>query len=407
MSLKSEFDRAARRLRRRFGRGGFLAQDFSARMDRATGQRAADYVAPDAPPPQLPAQLRAQLVAYYLPQFHVIPENSLWWGRGFTEWTNVARAVPQFLGHYQPRLPGELGFYDLTTPGVMSQQVALAKAYGVTAFCFHYYWFSGKRLLERPLDMFLADRSLDINFCLCWANENWTRRWDGEEGAVLMAQSHSPEDDIAVFHDLARYMEDPRCLRVDGKPMILLYRPGIIPNVRDMIERWRSEALRLGWPGLYIVATNAFDFSEAEKFGFDALVEFPPHQTPKRYIEKRLWLLNRNHCGEICDYRTVVDEAVRRLSEAPNNSRPTFPGVMPSWDNEARRPGGGRMFHNSTPALYGKWLKAAIDHTCDHLSTTQRFVFINAWNEWAEGAYLEPDQYYGRAYLQATAGACF
>jgi hypothetical protein len=371
--------------------------DFDARFAVARGLR--DEVEAVAPRAQ---KRDARVVAFYLPQFHRIAENDAWWGEGFTEWTNVAKAQPQFLGHHQPRLPGELGFYDLSAPETLRRQVDLARTYGVSAFCFHYYWFGGKRLLERPLDAFLADRSLDLGFTLCWANENWTRRWDGADDQVLIAQAHSPEDHVRVFDDLARYLDDPRAIRIEGKPLLLVYRPAIIGDARRMTKIWRERAAARGWPGLYLAATNAFQFDAAEALGFDALVEFPPHNIATARIEKKLAWLNPNHAGVVFDYEQVVEEAIARLGNSRARANPVFPGVMPSWDNEARRPGAGTIFHNATPGAYARWLDAACAAAERTLPADRRLVFVNAWNEWAEGAYLEPDERWGGAYLRAT-----
>lgn len=371
--------------------------DFDARFAIARGLR--EPSEPLAPRAQ---KRDARVVAFYLPQFHRIAENDEWWGAGFTEWTNVAKAQPQFLGHHQPKLPGELGFYDLSAPEILRRQVDLARTYGVAAFCFHYYWFDGKRLLERPLDAFLSDRSLDLGFTLCWANENWTRRWDGADDHVLIAQAHSLDDHARVFDDLARYLEDPRAIRIDGKPLLLVYRPAIIGDARVMTEIWRARAAARGWPGLYLAATNAFQFDAAEALGFDALVEFPPHNLTPARIEKNLKWLNPNHAGVVFDYDQVVDEAVARLGRMCARATPLFPGVMPGWDNEARRPGAGTIFHNATPASYARWLDAACEAAVRTMPADRRLVFVNAWNEWAEGAYLEPDRRWGLAWLQAT-----
>ncbi len=378
-----------------------LRADFDNRHGVARGLRRPEFTeaAPATPP-----QGAAKLFAFHLPQVHAIAEKDAWWGRGFTEWSNVAKAQPQFLGHYQPRLPGELGFYDLGAPGVLARQAQLARAYGVGAFCFHYYWFAGKRLLEAPLDGFLADRSIDIEFALCWANENWTRRWDGDDAQILIAQEHTLEDHARVFEDLARYMEDPRYLRVDGRPLLVVYRPDIIAHAREMTALWRQKAAQRGWSGLYLVAANAFRFDEPERLGFDALVEFPPHGFVGDPIGDKLDWLNPNHTGAVFDYGAVAAAEARRMRTAPPRGT-VFPGVMPGWDNEARRPGAGVVYHDATPAAYGLWLRAAIERAARTLPADRRFVFINAWNEWAEGAYLEPDRAFGRAFLAETARA--
>lgn len=344
-----------------------------------------------------------KLLAFYLPQFHPIPENDAWWGKGFTEWSNVAKAIPQFVGHYQPRLPGELGFYDLRTPGILSAQAGLARAHGVSGFCFYYYWFGGKRLLERPLDAFLAEKSIEADFCICWANENWTRRWDGNDGQVLIAQKHSLADHARVFDDIARYLQDDRYVRIDGKPLILVYRPDLIDDVVAMGEIWRDRAARYGWPGLMLAATTAFRFDDAAAIGFDALVEFPPHGLVTTRIDSKLSWLNTSHGGAVYSYQALVSDMVRRSAAANVGKFPVFPGVMPGWDNEPRRPGSGIVFHGAEPDAYGRWLSAAITRAERTLSPGERLVFINAWNEWAEGAYLEPDRARGRAYLEETA----
>jgi hypothetical protein len=372
--------------------------DFDARFAVARGMREASEPATAAGP-----RRDARVVAFYLPQFHPIPENDAWWGAGFTEWTNVAKAVPQFVGHHQPRLPGELGFYDLTAPDALARQVELARAHAVSAFCFHYYWFAGKRLLEKPLDAFLADRSLDLGFTLCWANENWTRTWDGADDQVLIAQAHSREDHARVFDDLARYLEDPRAIRIDGKPMLVVYRPALIPDAREMTEIWRERAAARGWPGLYLAATDAFQFDAPARNGFDGLVEFPPHGLTPPRIERRLTWLNSHHSGAVFDYAATAEEAARRLQRRRGQAHDLFPGVMPDWDNEARRPGAGNIFHGATPQAYARWLAAACEAAERTLPADRRLVFVNAWNEWAEGAYLEPDRRWGRAFLQATA----
>ncbi len=347
---------------------------------------------------------RAMAIAFYLPQFHPIPENDAWWGAGFTEWTNVTKAIPQFVGHYQPRLPGELGFYDLRTPGIMAKQAELARMHGVSAFCIHHYWFNGRPLLESPLESFLGDRSIDIAFCLCWANENWTRRWDGDESEVLIAQNHSPKNHARLFADFARAMDDPRYVRVDGKPVLVVYRPDIIEDARAMTDIWRDEAQRRGWPGLYLIATNAFGFFDALALGFDGLAEFPPHGLQARSVEGELSWLNRRHEGRVFSYEDVAREESNRLrSIRAVRGEVRFPGVMPSWDNEARRPGAGITYHGATPEAYGAWLAAAVDYAERVLPPDRRFVFINAWNEWAEGAYLEPDRAHGRVFLTETA----
>lgn len=342
----------------------------------------------------------AKIIAFYLPQFHPFKENDKWWGRGFTEWTNVSKAQPQFLGHYQPHLPGELGFYDLRVPEVMRRQIELAKTYGVSGFCFHYYWFGGKRLMELPINNFLADKTLDIEFCFCWANENWSRRWDGSENEILISQSHSEEDDIAFIKELFSAFEDPRYIRVNNKPMLIVYRASLLPNVAETAERWRKCAEEAGFEGLYIVAAKSFGISDPRPFGFDAAVEFPPHGERGKSIASDLIIANPRFNRNIKSYRDLMGA----FSQENEDSFTNFRTVVPSWDNQARRPANGLAFFGSTPELYQEWLENSLRVT-SYYKKEERFVFINAWNEWAEGAHLEPCRKYGYGYLQATANA--
>ncbi|ATC23603.1 rhamnan synthesis protein F [Caulobacter vibrioides] len=360
--------------------------------------RSPHYAAPIAAPITLPAEA-PKVVAFYLPQFHPFPENDAWWGKGFTEWTNVSKAQPQFLGHYQPRLPADLGFYDLRQREVLAQQVDLAKGAGVHAFCFHYYWFAGKRLLERPLDLFLNDPSLDLPFALCWANENWTRRWDGDESDILMGQEHSPQDDRAVFEDLARYIRDPRYLRVGGKPLLVLYRPEILPDAKATTDRWREQARTMGLGELHLLCTTAFGFQDYAGHGFDGIVDFPPHAIVEGEITNRVTPLHAGFTGKVYDYPAVARHKLDELEQVP---AAFVPGVMPGWDNQARKPWAGVAFHNADPESYFGWLSGALKHAEARHPKGEALVFVNAWNEWGEGAYLEPDRWFGHGYLHAT-----
>jgi lipopolysaccharide biosynthesis protein len=347
-----------------------------------------------------------KIVAFYLPQFHTIKENDEWWGAGFTEWTNVTKAMPQYKGHYQPKLPLDLGFYDLRNIDVIRAQVALAKTNGVDAFCFHYYWFDGHRLLEKPVEAYLADKgeTLDLPFCLCWANENWTRRWDGSESDMLMEQSHSLEDHSRVFEDLSRFFADPRYLTVDGKPIIVIYRPAIIKQLDAMVSIWRRAAEAAGLPGIHLVATNSFGFSDPGSIGFDALCEFPPHNVVVGEGNAEKQWYNPAHQGSLYAYGDVVDFCTTRLRTIDNTpaARSYYPTLMMGWDNEARKPGRGNVFDGCTPALFRQWLDAAVDFSQRNHTPGDSLVFVNAWNEWAEGTYLEPDRQFGHAYLWAV-----
>jgi lipopolysaccharide biosynthesis protein len=349
----------------------------------------------------LPDRLPATLVAFYLPQFHRIRENDEWWGKGFTEWQNVARALPQFEGHIQPKLPGDLGFYDLRNPQVMRDQVQLAREYGIGAFCFYFYWFGGKTLLEEPLQHLLDDKSIDLPFCLCWANENWSRRWDGRPGEVLIEQNHGPEDDIAFISHIARYLRDPRYLRVEGKPMLLVYRPGQLPDATATARRWRHWCNENGIGDIHLVYVQSFERPDPADIGFDAAAEFPPNLSTPTDITAQQTLLNPHYRGEALDWRDLP----REYGERARLAYTLYPGVNCGWDNEARRTGRGRTLLHASPRRYGEWLRLTIDKRLSHLPAPQRLIFINAWNEWAEGAVLEPDSRLGHAWLQATRAA--
>lgn len=347
---------------------------------------------------------KLKLIAFYLPQYHPIPENDEWWGKGFTEWTNVTRAIPNFRGHYQPHLPSDFGFYDLRLPEIREAQAALAKQYGIYGFCYHHYWFGGKRLLERPFKEVLESGKPDFPFCLCWANENWTRRWDGAENQILMAQQHSPDDDLAFIRDIMPALKDPRYIRVNGKPLLIVYRVSLLPTPLQTAEIWQKEAYRNGIPGLYLVAAQSFGIGDPRPYGFDAAVEFPPHNARGTWINDQLEITNRDYQGNIFDYAKVAANHI--LQDLPiEKDYPLIHTVMPSWDNTARRQNHCHTFFNSSPEHYRVWLKSVVDHTRNKHDHALPFVFINAWNEWAEGCHLEPDQKYGHGFLEATRDA--
>lgn len=346
----------------------------------------------------LPATLPATLVAFYLPQFHPIEQNDAWWGKGFTEWRNVTRALPQFEGHVQPRLPADLGFYDLRNPQIMREQAALAQEYGIGAFCFYYYWFSGTTLLETPLRQWLADDTIDMPFCLCWANENWARRWDGRSEDILIGQQHSAEDDLAFIAHVADYLRDRRALKVDGKPMLLVYRPHLLPDARATAQRWRQWCRENDIGEIHLAYVQGFERPDPREIDFDAAVEFPPNMSNPRSLTANQYLINPEFQGDVRDWRELASEiGGRSLPDYP-----LYPGVNPGWDNEARRSGRGRVYLHASPRGYRDWLSKTIHQRLAPVAPTQKLVFINAWNEWAEGAVLEPELRLGHAYLEAT-----
>jgi len=349
------------------------------------------------------ARPRAKILANYLTQFHALPDNDKWWGAGFTEWTNVARGIPRFKDHYQPRIPRDLGFYSLDHVEIMRKQAVLARAAGVYGFLFYYYWFNGKRLLEKPLEQFLRTRDIDMPFCLMWANENWTRRWDGMESEVLISQDYLGVDEEALLNDYARHFRDPRYIRLQGRPLLMIYRPSLIPDTAKTIARWRHLfADRFGEHPI-IVMSQSFDEYDPRVHGMDGAIEFPPHKVTKEIanINQHVQCLDDTFSGQVYRFDDVVkyslDEAIPEF--------PLIKTAVPSWDNDPRLQGTGLVIHGSTPARYESWLSALVESAQRHPFFGEPIVCINAWNEWCEGAYLEPDLHFGSAYLNATGRA--
>jgi lipopolysaccharide biosynthesis protein len=354
----------------------------------------------DALPLDPPQKYPVRLIAYYLPQFHSIPENDAFWGVGFTEWTNVTKTLPRYIGHYQPKLPGDLGFYNLSNVDVLRHQADLSRRAGIYGFCIHDYWFSGKKVLDTPLKLILENPDIDLRFCLNWANESWSRRWDGSENDILLLQRYDSDDDVNYANSILSAVKDPRYICIDGRPLIMIYRPGIIPEVTRFVERWRSFFINNGAGDPYLVMPQAFGDNDPRKFGLDAAAGFPPHnggldiRNDRNFVK----LLDPLYEGMVASFESLAEV---HKSNRPNEF-PFFPGVCPGWDNEARKIGRGLSFYGADPATYGNWLAAAADQAKAARVADERIVFINAWNEWAEGAYLEPDRHFGFAYLAET-----
>ena len=342
-------------------------------------------------------------IAYYLTQYHPNAQNDDWWGKGVTEWTNVSKAVPQFVGHNQPKLPGELGFYDLRIKDNMLRQIDLAKNYGIDVFCYYYYWFNGDRLLEKPLNMFLEDKNMNMPFCICWANENWTRRFSGTNVGILMKINESTKSCKQFIHDIIDVIKDNRYFCINESPVILVYRPSLIQNPKLVLEYWRNEAVKSISKNIYIIAVQEKDAeTNWTEFGFDAETEFQPKQliNHSKEITAEVKPIRADFHGNVYDYEELVEN--RRYNKDNNVLKKVYKAVMPAWDNTARRNQRGTIFHKSSPLLYKKWLVDITKYTVQNGLLDAPLVFINAWNEWGEGAYLEPDRYYGYAYLQAT-----
>ena len=338
-----------------------------------------------------------RLIAFYLPQFHPIPENDLFWGKGFTEWANVTKASPLFVGHYQPHLPADFGFYDLRLRETRHDQIRIAKEYGIDGFCYHYYWFSGTRILNQPIDDMLSDPESDMPFCLCWANENWTRRWDGHENEILLKQQYKPDDAITFIRDIARYLSDPRYIKINGKPILIVYRPQHIPDLDRVIGIWRNYCHDAGIGEIHLCAALTFGNDNYEKFGFDSGVEFPPQYNGAGTVNRKLFFYQPFQ-GKTFLYHDVANFYLNK-KYSPEH---VFRTVFPSWDNTARSGNRARIVLNATPKNYEYWLDQTLKNTEKIFPFQERFVFINAWNEWAEGCHLEPDSKYQRQFLEAT-----
>ena len=362
----------------------------------------------------------ARLIAFYLPQFHPIPENDAWWGPGFTEWTNVAKARPLFRGHLQPRLPADLGFYDLRVPETREAQAEMARAAGVEGFCYWHYWFgNGRRILERPFEEVLDTKQPDFPFCLAWANQSWTGIWHGAPGSVLMEQTYpGREDETAHFAWALRAFEDPRYMRVDGKPIFVIFAPHDMPQPAAFLDHWRELTHRAGLPGLYFVAITNHYRGDVARYGtpllqpFDAVTPLVPQEyledRPKTVLARTARRLRTRNLGPRFAgmtgnrlalparyaFRDVVEHA---LHDLPDDLR-HLPCVLPGWDNTPRSGPRGVVFEGATPALFGQYLQKALDRVAAR-PPQQAIVFLKAWNEWAEGNYVEPDAAAGRAYL--------
>jgi glycosyltransferase involved in cell wall biosynthesis len=348
------------------------------------------------------APRRATLLAFYLPQFHRIPENDAWWGKGFTDWTNLLRAVPRFAGHLQPRVPRDLGFYDLAEPEVLRRQISLARGASVHGFVFYHYWFNGKRLLERPLENLLADAALDFPFCVMWANENFTRRWDGLEREILLAQEYLPQDDDALIEGFVRLFDDPRYILVAGRPLLMIYRANLIPDAARRIAAWRKLFAARGKHPLIVMAQSLGDH-DPTPYGLDGAVEFPPHKISDelKKLNENLDLFDPEFSAAVYDYEDVA--AASLATPAPQF--PLIKSLTPGWDNEPRREGKGLVLHGATPQKYQAWLESLIAKAEQNPFHGEKIICVNAWNEWAEGAFLEPDLHFGGAFLNATGRA--
>lgn len=352
---------------------------------------------------------KARIIAFYLPQFHPIRENDQWWGEGFTEWTNVKKARPLFPGHLQPRIPGELGYYDLRSAEVRAMQAALAQSHGIEGFCYWHYWFAGKRLLNLPLDEMLKSGEPSLPFCLGWANESWTGVWHGAPNRILIEQTYpGAEDDRRHFEFLLSAFQDSRYIRVDGKPLLVIYKPTRMPNGRGRFDAWRNLASRSGLPGLHIVGIDLDGRSVAASCGLDAVIVsrfgLTSNGALARRLERTYWGIRRRLPRP---YLRIVryEDAVRHmLPDMRASASHNYPCVVPNWDNTPRSGQRGMVVVGSSPARFQAHLEQAIA-SVQAFPSEHRLVFLKSWNEWAEGNFVEPDIVYGRGYLEAVRAA--
>jgi lipopolysaccharide biosynthesis protein len=345
---------------------------------------------------------KLKIIAFYLPQFHTIPENDKWWGAGFTEWTNVKKAKPLFGGHYQPHVPEDsMGYYDLRDSEIREKQAKIAAEHGIYGFCYYHYWFGGKKLLEAPFQDILKNKKPNFPFCICWANENWTRTWDGYDNEVLISQKHSDQDDLFFIRDLIPALKDDRYIKINGKPLLIIYRTELFPNILRSAGIWRQAARDAGIGEIYLTRVESFESGiNPENIGFDAAIEFTPDW---KNLGKRISLselpdaYKENNKLEpvIYDYENVTQAIL--LKKTPNYK--LFRGAFPSWDNTPRKGAKGTVMINTSPENFEYFLERQANNTYKNLKGEERLVFLNAWNEWGEGCHLEPDKKYGNKYL--------
>ena len=362
-------------------------------------------------------------IAIYFPQFHAIPENDKWWGKGFTDWTKVKEGMPLFEGHHQPRVPKD-GYYDLSQKEIIKKQIEQAKAYGIYGFTIYHYWFDGKQLLETPKEIILNNKDLDIPFCLTWANETWARRWEGKDSEFLMEQTYEPtlEKWKEHFDYIKQYLTDERAIRIDGKPVFQIYRPHLVTKVSEMLKYWRELAREEGIGELYFMAVKSFDFPDNKILeDFDGVLLFNPHEAvnskdykgkyiiienmlrhcPEKWVEKMRSIRNKMRTSYVLHpYEKVFDVVLKRNFKYKNKD--TFNMAFLEWDNTARYKDKATVYHGCNPKIFKEYFTKLLKKESERLSESKQYVYINAWNEWAEGTYLEPDTNSGYAYLEAV-----
>jgi Glycosyltransferase WbsX len=368
---------------------------------------------------------KAKLITMYFPQLHAIPENDAWWGKGFTDWDNVKKAKPQFEGHYQPRIPLGKNYYDQSKLETLRWQIDLAKAHGIYGFCHYHYWFDGKQLLETPTNLIMENKNIDFPFCLSWANETWSKRWDGLDHHILIQQTHPPiKESWKKHYDyLIKAWKDPRAIKVDGKPVFVIYRPQRIEKINDMLAYWRELAVQDGLPGVYFIFQKQYELPTTTCLeSFDAAFQFQPFEalySPSfdkssirhsfmfkffrllpEYLQDVFRGLRTTYFKDLTfhDYDAVWQQIVE---VRPDEKLTTFPGAFVDWDNAARYKNRATIFNGASPQSFEKWF-AKLVGTMPQRNLPENFIFLNAWNEWSEGTYLEPDEKYGYQYIEAV-----
>ncbi|EML6500070.1 TPA: glycoside hydrolase family 99-like domain-containing protein [Clostridioides difficile] len=347
----------------------------------------------------------SKIIAYYLPQFHLNKENNMWWGRGSTEWDNVVKAVPQYTGHYQPRLPIDMGFYNLEMVSALQRQIELAKSSGIYGFSIYYYLSGETKLLRKPLDILLEHKELDIPFCLYWANEDWTKGYKSKSKEILIKQFISEEEYKMAIYDMAKYLKDERYITINNKKLIMIYRPLSIINAKKVIEYWRNYCRLNGIGEIYVMGTKSDnptidDVSYYSKCGFDGVNQFSPMTDVRSFnnISEKIDFISNDYLGTVFDYK----EYVEKRKYINMDYYKTYKCVCPGWDNTPRKGKEGWIFEGYSPELYYKWISDTMLMNKKSHYLDEDIVFVNAWNEWGEGAILEPCTKYGYAYLNAN-----
>lgn len=370
-------------------------------MHRTISRRQHDGHQPEWPheaPDEKPA---LQAIAFFLPQYHRVPENDEWWGKGLTEWRHATTTFPEFEGHEQPKLPADLGYYDLTAPGIWQQQATLIKKYGLAGLCIYRYWYDGQEMLEAPLQQLLAQPDVDLPYCLCWANHHWTRAWQSSN-EVLLRQPHGNGTERRFIESMEPFFRDPRYIRYRGRPVLLVFFPQDIPDLKAVIADWRQWCIERGLGNPWLVRVQSTpDAPSDPEWGFDARVQYAASGVEGLLDRQEVPTLHPDIQSRIFDYRDYA-AAFKDFGRWRGVER-MHPGVAPGWDNTSRYPGGAFVAHGSTPERFREWVEHVHTALTEEFpdSPEDRFFFVNAWNEWAEGAMLEPDLRWGHAYLRS------